>query len=217
MPARHVISAGAVTLAAAAVVAVLFARARSTPLEAGFWFEPISYSSSHLGGPLSDHDMQLIERIAREEVRQAFAALPISFTGNRETGRVVRVVQTLNVSSRAGRQTAVSGMSHAFAGFGGNGAVNFEMQAANAIVYADPSTSRTAVLEAIGRGIGRSAVHEFVHVFLGSADFHDGQDRATYEYASASRREQYYGDVKWGRAWPLLQRRFNAPSSESSE
>lgn len=58
--------------------------------------------------------------------------------------------------------------------------------------------------EHIRRGIGRAAAHEFAHQFLGSAPIHDSRDIRSYEYRSADRREQYYGDMLGtspGRCW----------------
>jgi hypothetical protein len=42
---------------------------------------------------------------------------------------------------------------------------------------------------------------------------HSG-DAQTYEYSAANRREQFFGDLHWGAAWPLLEKRLGA-SSES--
>lgn len=66
------------------------------------------------------------------------------------------------------------------------------------------------MIEAIGRGIGRAAVHEFTHQLLPTADVHDSTDVRSYEYASAARPEQYFGNMRWSLAWPLLHRRFGS-------
>ena len=70
------------------------------------------------------------------------------------------------------------------------------------------SPSRALILEGIANGIGRAAVHEFAHMILPKAQIHDSQDISSYEYRSAARREKYYGELRWERAWPLLQARF---------
>lgn len=57
-------------------------------------------------------------------------------------------------------------------------------------------------------GIGRATVHEFVHQLLPTASIHDSTDVQSYEYASAARREQYFGEMHWDLAWPLLQERI---------
>ncbi len=64
------------------------------------------------------------------------------------------------------------------------------------------------MVEAIGRGIGRAAAHEFAHQFLGSAPIHDSKDIKSYEYGTAGRAEQYYGDMRWDIARPLLEKRI---------
>jgi hypothetical protein len=51
-------------------------------------------------------------------------------------------------------------------------------------------------------------VHEYAHLFLGGFPIHDSKDVQSYEYASADRREQYYGDMHWDIAGPVLQQKF---------
>jgi hypothetical protein len=63
-------------------------------------------------------------------------------------------------------------------------------------------------MAAIGRGIGRAAAHEFAHQFLGSTDIHSRQDVRNYEYRSADRVEQYYGEMRWGAAAPIIAKRM---------
>jgi hypothetical protein len=60
------------------------------------------------------------------------------------------------------------------------------------------------VIAALGRGIGRSAVHEFAHQLLPSAPIHDTRDPGAYESGSVARYEQYFGDMHWDVAQPLL-------------
>ena len=75
------------------------------------------------------------------------------------------------------------------------------------MVYAPPGSSRDQIVTAIGRGIGRSAVHEFTHLILGSRSVHS-DDEGQYEYASADRASQYYGEVRWGPAHRLIAQRL---------
>jgi hypothetical protein len=93
-------------------------------------------------------------------------------------------------------------------GLGGQGAVNFQLIAHSAIMFALPETDREAMIEGIGKGVGRAAVHEFAHQFLGSAPIHDSKDTRSYEYGSAARVEQYYGEMHWDIARPLLEKRI---------
>ena len=103
---------------------------------------------------------------------------------------------------------APSAESRSIPGLGGQGAVNFRLIAHSAIMFAPPETNRAAMIEGIGRGIGRAAVHEFAHQFLGSAPIHDSKDIRSYEYGSAARVEQYYGEMRWDIARPLLEKRI---------
>jgi len=79
------------------------------------------------------------------------------------------------------------------------------MLVSNAVAYADGS-DRAAMISGIGRGIGRAAAHEFAHQLVGTAAVHSN-DVLSYEYESSARREQYYGELHWDLAWPVLQRR----------
>jgi hypothetical protein len=108
----------------------------------------------------------------------------------------------------APRAPAPSAESRAIAGIGGQGAVNFQLLANSAIAYSPDDAGRTTMIAAIGRGIGRAAAHEFAHQFLGAAPIHDSKDIQSYEYRSADRREQYYGDMHWDIARPWLQKRL---------
>ena len=86
--------------------------------------------------------------------------------------------------------------------------MSFTFLASGAVGYAPSNADRASMIEAIGRGIGRSAVHEFTHQLLPTAPIHDSTDAQSYEYASAARSEQYYGELRWNLAWPLLQQRL---------
>jgi hypothetical protein len=92
--------------------------------------------------------------------------------------------------------------------FAGDGAVNFSLLAGYAESYATADADRATIVTAIGRGVGRAAVHEFAHQLLGTALIDDGDDAQSYEYGSAARREQYYGQMHWRGAWPALYKRF---------
>ena len=80
--------------------------------------------------------------------------------------------------------------------------------ASAAIVYAPPSANRREIIDAIGRGIGRAAVHEFTHQLLPDAPIDGSPDRLSYEYGAASRPEQYFGSLHWDLAGPLLARKY---------
>ncbi len=72
------------------------------------------------------------------------------------------------------------------------------------------------VVAAIGRGVGRTAIPEFAHQLLGSTALDNTADRSSYEFRSADRPEQLYGDAHWSSAWPLLRRRFGLSATAPS-
>jgi hypothetical protein len=127
----------------------------------------------------------------------------------------VRVVQDLprDPLSPFRKFFGAAGESRAAWPLGGRGGVSFTVLAGNAISYASPQETRSGIVAAIGRGVGRAAAHEFAHQFLPTSDIHASRDVRSYEYATAWRAEQYYGALHWHNAWPLLVRRFGAAAS----
>ena len=212
-PSRQVLVGGCIVVLAAAGLLTLALGSRQTTLNPAFWFDPVAFDRSEpmadrLGGPITDLEMQTIERIAREEITRAFAGLRFAFSDSRNATYRVRVVQRLR-NPMYPRGPASSGESRRIAGIGGQGAVNFQLLSNSAIVYAPAGADREAMIAAIGRGVGRAAVHEFAHLFLGGFPIHDSRDVQSYEYASADRREQFYGDMHWDIAGPVLQQKFS--------
>lgn len=98
---------------------------------------------------------------------------------------------------------------------GGEGTVSVRAVAAQAVHYAPPGATRAAIIEAIGRGIGRTAVHEFAHQILFGEPVPPSTDPQSYEYESSDRAEQYYGSVHWDTAWPFLVRKLGSSGSSS--
>ena len=197
-----------VRLACAVWIAGVMTGCTRGPVELGFWIEPITYSSPRLGDPISTAELATIESVARAEVVSAFEGLNAIVSDNRRARYHVRVVQKL-VDQRFRRRDAnVAGESRGMAGFGGTGAVSFEFLAGGTMVYAPDDASRAEVIAALGRGIGRSAVHEFAHQLLPRAPIHDTRDPGAYESGSVARFEQYFGDMHWDIARPLLQKRL---------
>jgi hypothetical protein len=199
-------------LVASAAVVALAVGSRQHTVTAGFWFDPVTYDGSEpmvdrLGGPITDAEMQTIEAIARTEITRAFAGLRLAFSNHRDATYRIRVVQRLR-NPMAPRGPASSGESRRIAGIGGQGAINFQLLANSAVAYAPADADRQAMIAAIGRGIGRAAVHEYAHLFLGGFPIHESKDVQSYEYASADRREQYYGDMHLDIAGPVLQQKF---------
>jgi hypothetical protein len=166
---------------------------------AGFWFHDVSFELSQPqglkpGGQLREQDIQKIKEVAWDELRRAYAGLRIDFSEDRSAFYRVRVLQYFSDSFAAGR-------SHVL--IGGQGSVSFEAVARHALSHAPPDADRAEMIEGIGRGIGRTAAHEFAHQMLPRVSLHSGTDRSSYEYRSADRAAQYYGPIHWDFAWPL--------------
>ena len=194
-------------LAGSASYWALVGRSEPRIADAGFWFEDVKYASPRLGAPVTSAEIETIARVARSELAKAFQGLRITLSDRRDATYRVRVVQRLR-DQRLRRDLEIAGESRAVSGFGGQGAVSFDFLASGAVAYAPDDASRASIIEAIGRGVGRSAVHEFTHQLLPTAPIHDSTDVQSYEYESAARSEQYYGELRWNLAWPLLQQRL---------
>jgi hypothetical protein len=210
-PSRQTIVLSAVVLlAAAGTLVALLSKPRGADI--GFWFDPISADTlstlpERIGGGPTAAEMTTIESVAVQEISHAFRDFKVGLSGRRDATYRVRVVDSLRHPIFT-RMPAPSAESRSIPGLGGQGAVNFRLIAHSAIMFAPPDTDRRAMVEAIGRGIGRAAVHEFAHQFLGSAPIHDSKDIKSYEYRTAGRAEQYYGDMRWDVARPLLEKRI---------
>jgi hypothetical protein len=203
--------ASAVVLAIASTLVLAQRLSRDRVVEAALWFDEVTFDASEveadrLGGGITGPEMARIKAVAMSELRAAFAGLRIAFTENPDATYAVRVVQTLR--NPIFRRGIFAGESRVIWPFGGQGAVNFRLLASQAIAYAPRGADRPAKIDAIGRGIGRAAAHEFAHQILGSKDIHHGRDRGSYEYWNADRAEQYYGPMHWDVAEPLLRRRL---------
>ena len=189
---------------------------REQTVEVGFWFEPVRFESPRLQGALSPEDLEVVEAVAKAELESAFRGLRLTFSERRDARYRINVVQDLQ-DPRFSRPMGGAGQSRAIGGFGGWGSVSFFFLASGAVTYAPPDADRNAVIRAIGRGIGRTAVHELTHQLLPTAPIHDSRNIKSYEYASAARREHYYGDMEWQLAWPLLEKRVGLSSLPRGE
>jgi hypothetical protein len=194
-------------VAAAAAGGGLTGCAGSREVEAGFWFENVTFRSVRLGGAMTAADLAVIDPVARRELTQAFAGLPIRFTRNRNALYRLRVMQEVR-DQRIRGTWGIAGQSIEVPGLGGQGEVSFSFLANGAVAQAPETATRAEILEAIGRGIGRTAVHELTHQLLPQAPIHDSTDIRSYEYDSAARHEQYFGEMHWSLARPLLEQRL---------
>jgi hypothetical protein len=208
------VPAGArVGIVAVAVTALAFTivrwQASKAIVTAGFRFEAGSYAlpeyaTRRLGGPLTEPDIESIKEISRREVERAFAGTRMIVTQNADAFWHVEVLQTLHETGplpNAGRALVLGPL-------GGAGEVSFAILALAAVRLAPAGATRQTIVEGIGRGIGRAAVHELAHQIVATAAMDDNTDPDSYEYSSFDRASQYYGDVHWSGAWPIVQRKI---------
>jgi hypothetical protein len=176
---------------------------------AGFWYDDSpfalpAHAAEKLGGPLTGGELQTIKAISRAEVERAFAGFRIHISDHHAAFWRVAVVRSL--VRRGPLPNAGESMPLGF--LGGSGGVSFDLVALKAIQYAPDGASRQTIIEGIGRGIGRVAAHEFGHQILGTGLAHNQDDENSYEYPSPDRAAQYYGDLHWTTARPLLEQRL---------
>jgi hypothetical protein len=193
-----------------ALVSTAACGSSGSAVDAGFWFEEVRFDSTRLGSPLTAGEIATIEWMARAELREAFRGLAISISERRDARYTLAVVQEVR-DLRFRRPVGVAGQSRGITGFGGSGSVSFDFLANGAMAWAPDDAPRADLVAAIGRGIGRTAVHEFTHQILPTAPIHASRDEESYEFQSAARRAQYFGPMRWDLAWPLLQRKLARP------
>ncbi len=201
------------TRVAAVGLGIWVAACGERAVELGFWFEPVSFTSPRLGEPVSPAEFDIIEKVARDEIAKAFASLAITVSAHRDARYRVVVVAGLKDQRSLRRTGTYAGESRAVAGFGGSGAVNFEYVANGATVFASDDAGRADIVDAIGRGVGRVAIHEFLHQLLPKFALHDSKDRGSYEGNSPAQIEGYFGDLHWDIAAPALKARFGRRES----
>jgi hypothetical protein len=192
--------AGIAVVAALATVAAAAVHVRSTPLTAGFWFEDVSAATptgllDRIGGPLSADEFSIIDTVAQRELHAAFAGSRLQLSSSRSSMYRVRVLDRV----RGTRMLPAAGVSRALPGRRGDGAVDFSFVADSAAFYAAANASRRDIVEAIGRGIGRTAAHELAHQLAPTFPLHRTTDKRSYGYPEL-RAEHFYGELRWGAA-----------------
>lgn len=214
--AVHRLSAGALVILLAIVTTtssfalMRWGAARAAPV-AGFWYEPDAFAipaeaAAKLGGALTAEEIAAVQRQSRAELERSFSGLRVAVTDRRDAFWRVAVVRSL----RTRGPLPNAGQSLAFGMLGGSGYLAFATLAAGGIKYAPAGASRQATVDGIARGIGRAAAHEFSHQILGAAAVHSRDDRDSFEYFTSDRASQYYGELHWTTAWPLLTQRVGA-------
>jgi hypothetical protein len=188
----------------------------TTSYSIAFGYEPDAFelpSRAHatVGGALTLTERHLVEQTSRIEIDRAFSELAVSLSADDHAFWRVRVLKTLPPLSSRPRLRAAESLTLGFLGGAGN--IGFDVVAAKAIDYAPTGADREVMIRAIGRAVGRVAVHEFIHQILG-ADFADNYtDHGSYEYGRIDRSAAFYGDLHWGPARPLLERRVGKRAS----
>jgi len=148
-------------------------------------------------------DVTATDVASNGDIAYEFVMSDVTISDDRKARYKVAVLPRLR-DERLVRKGTYAGESRAIAGFGGSGAVNFEYIANGAMVFAPASASRADVIDAIGRGVGRVAIHEFLHQLLPKSPIHDSKDPRSYEGSSPALLDGYFGDLRWGIAQPWL-------------
>ena len=176
---------------------------------AGFWWENVvfglpAHAAERLGGQLTGDELTRIKAVSRTEVERAFTGFHITIVDEPTAFWRVAVVRSL----RAKGPLPSAGESMPLGFMGGAGAVSFDLIATKAIEYASAGATRQTVLDGIGRGIGRVAAPELAHQIVNDGAAHNRNDENSYEYPSPDRVAQYYGELHWTTARPLLEARL---------
>ena len=158
------------------------------------------------GDLFTEAERQTIEQLARREVTIAFAPVRVAITAAPTAFWRIAVVRSL--PTRAGQALPRSGESIALGPLGGGGTVACDVIVRKAMQFAPEGTTRAQLIDAVGRGVGRTAVHELVHQILGAAGTHNEADIDSYEHGSSDRASQFYGTLHWTTALPLLREKF---------
>ena len=198
----------------AIVFSVVRSRAATAPLTVSFRFDPAACvlppaAAVLVGGPLTPPEIHEIEVAARRELEEAYRETRLVFVDGGEAFWHVDLRHTI---SGAGRAIPNAGHAVGLGPLGGISELSFIVLATSAIRFAPVDASRAVVVEAIGRGIGRAAVHELAHQIVSSAAMDTTTDPDSYEYSTFSRASQYYGRLHWAGAWPSVEKKVGKPA-----
>ena len=179
-------------------------------VEAGFWFDRVTFDLpvgdvERISGPVRPEEQSQIESVARAELELAYAGLRIRFTSQPSALYRVSVVQDIPA-----RALPVAGASRRLPLGGGIGEVSFRTLGSQAVGNAPRDATRARIIEAIGKGIGRTAAHEFAHQILVHVNLHETKDPDSYENGISDRPSQFYGTLHWAFAKPHLAKALGA-------
>jgi len=193
----------AIAIGLASILVASCAKERTA--DAAFRFDRVTFELpvddvERIGGPIRPDEQLQIESIARAELEAAYAGLRIQFT-TQPTGLYrVSVVQDIPA-----RGLPVAGASRRLPLGGGIGEVSFRTLGSQAVANAPREATRAVIVEAMGKGIGRTAAHEFAHQILDHVNLHDTNDPDSYENGISNRPSQFYGRLHWAVAKPHLE------------
>jgi hypothetical protein len=205
MPVRARLAlAAAAVLTAATLVTLAARRSADHVVQAGLWFDGVTFAVTALdreGAPLTAAERARIVAVARDSCSAAFAPWRLDVVEAPRSHYRVRVVQQFQ--PRRMRHFAVA-ESLVVGPLGGEAAIDFAALANAAVSLAPPGTTREDLVAAIGRGIGRVAAHELAHQILPHRDFHRSDDAESYDFSNVYRVSQFFGPVRWDLAGPWL-------------
>jgi hypothetical protein len=200
--------AGVVAVAAtASLLGALEWKASTAVTRAGFWYEDDAFTlpeqvEARLGGSLTPAEIHAIKRVSRLEIEKAFQGLRIALVEDRAAFWRVQVLPSLIIGRR--RVVPLAGAAIGLGPLGGRASLAFNTLANHATHYAPHGATRATVVAGIGRGVGRAAVHEFAHQITGGLALDNRTDKNSYEYFSADRESQYYGELHWAAAGTII-------------
>lgn len=203
MPRTGVVLGVAAVIVSGLILLVLERGSADHVALASLWFDGVTFAVPALdarGEPLAPAERERVRQTALEACAAAFAGLKLDVTAAPAAHYRVRVVQVF-APRRFGFAAAES---RVFGPFGGEGAIDFQTVADAAVSLAPPGTARTALVEAIGRGLGRVAAHELAHQILPHRDFHRSHDGSSYDAGNVYQPAQFYGPMHWDLAGPWL-------------
>jgi hypothetical protein len=198
---------GSAAVAIVAALCVFVFRGGRTGVDVGFWYEefPVTFSeavTAALGGPLTPSEVEEIRQISRNQLTAAFSGLKVAVTDDKRAP--LTVVVQLSIQRRKGQRLPNAGETFAMGPLGARSVIDFTEVLMAAMAHAPAGTTRQQLVAGIGRGVGRVAVHELAHGILGAGAMDNQTDDHSYEYFTHNRPSQYYGELHWARAWPVL-------------
>jgi RHS repeat-associated protein len=185
------------TLAAIATLEVLSPRSRrwfgsGTRILALQWENEFRRPVRAQGGrvvwvPLDQQESDLVKLWARQQLHMAFSGFAVVIS---EGGGTNYIHVTQDRPSGEAGGTPQPGLGH-------DSEVNYDWLAGLAVRYS-PGASKQEYLASLGRGIGATAAHEFVHQSPARIGHHeDRRYENTYDFFTADHESHFSGNLGW--------------------